>query len=160
MTSLYNLSNDYQNLLSKDEFDEEDMTLLDNLHDAIEDKSIQCAYVIKELEGRLATTEAAIKLAQGKKERIRNNITSLKEYVLDCMMGNHIDKIDKDPLFDIKVRQNPSSVDDYEPTEIPNEYWVKKETIELDKKKVKEDIELGVVVPGARLVRKLSLQIK
>jgi hypothetical protein len=31
----------------------------------------------------------------------------------------------------------------------------------VDKKKIKDDIEnLGLVIPGARLVRKVSLQIK
>src|SRR5258708_1644834 len=141
MSSLYHLNKEYRLLLSKDEYDDNDMAQLDDLHDQIEDKAVQCAYVIKELEGQLAMTDAAIKGAQDKKKRLENNVHSLKEYVLHTMMMNHIEKIDKDPLFDIKVRHNPPSVDDFDPAAIPVEYWVKKELVTLDKKKVKEDIE-------------------
>jgi len=161
MTNLYNLTTEYQRLLAQDDYSDDDLKSLDSLHKTIEDRAVHYAYIIKELEGKLSATQDAIKTASEKKQRLQKNIERLEAYILDGLKVANIDFIDKDPMFDIKVKSNPPSVDDYEPTDIPIEYFVKKETLSLDKKKVKEDIEnLGLVIPGVRLVRKVSLQIK
>lgn len=160
MTSLWQLSNDYQRLLMKDEFTSEDLAAIDAQHGFLEDKAISCACVINELKSKLFLTQEAIKIAEDKKHRIQANIDSLEEYVLDSLVKNNIEIIDKHPLFDVRVRYNRAAVEDYEPQEIPSEYWIKKESISLDKKHIKEDISNGVVVPGARLVKKAVLKIE
>lgn len=161
MSSLYNLTAEYQALLAKDEYTDLDMMELDKLHDNIEDRIVHYAGVIQELRGKLGLTQMAIQSAQDKKRRIESNISRLEEYITATMVSNNLTCIDKSPLFDVKVRRNPASVDDYEPNEIPEEYWVQKTEMHLDKKKVKDDIEnLGLIIPGVRLQRKVSLQIK
>lgn len=161
MSSLYNLTAEYQALLGKDEYSDLDLMELDKLHGDIEDRVVYYAKVIKELDGKLAMTENAIRDAQEKKKRIIANIERLEQYVTAAMISNNLAKVDKCPLFDVKIRNNPPSVDDYDTTVIPEEYWVHKDVMSLDKKKVKEDIEnLGLVIPGVQLVRKVSLLIK
>lgn len=160
MTSLWQLSNDYQSLLDKDEFLPEDLERIDNLHGLIEDKAISCAFVISELKSKLFLTNEAIKIAEDKRKRLESNIHYLEKYVLESLVKNKIDKIDKHPLFDINVRYNRASVEDYEPYNIPQEYWIRKESIALDKKRIKDDIDNGVIVPGARLIKKATLKIE
>lgn len=161
MSSLYNLTAEYQNLLAKDEYSDLDLMELDKLYENIEDRIVYYAGVIQELRGKLAATSVAIQLAQEKKRRIEANIGRLEQYVTASMIANGLVCVDKSPLFDVKVKNNPVSVDDFEPQAIPEEYWIKKEELHLDKKKVKEDIEnLGLVIPGVRLQRKVSLSIK
>lgn len=161
MTSLYHLSQEYQKLLSQDEFEDEDMLALDNIHMAIEDKVINCACILQELKGKQANTDAAIKIAKYKSERLKHNIDRLETYVLESLINNKIDKVDKHPLFDIKVQTNRVAVDDYDQTKIPEKYWTKKETFTIDKIKIKEDIEsLNIEIPGARLIRKKVLKIE
>lgn len=159
MTSLYNLTKEYRELLSKEELTDEDILAISSRQGEIEDKVIQCAYVIRELEADVAHCESAIKIAQGKKKRLANNLERLEEYVLDAMQNNNLTMVDKEPLFDVKIKTNPASVDDYEPVDIPKEYWVHTTKVSLDRNKVKDDIKNGVVIPGARLINKKVLKI-
>ena len=161
MTSLYNMTAEYQQLLSKDEFTDLDMMEIDKLHNNIEDRIIYYGGIIQDLKAKLFSTQLAIQTATDKKNKIQTNINRIEEYIIANMFSSDLSCVDKSPYFDIKLRNNPISVDAYEPTSIPQEYWIKKEEYQLDKKKVKEDIEnLGLVIPGVKLQRKVSLQIK
>ncbi len=161
MSSLYNMTAEYQALLAKEDFNDIDLIELDKLHDNIEDRIVYYGGVIQEMKAKLAATQMAIQIASEKRKRIEGCINRLEEYVIASMIHNKITSVEKSPLFDIKVRHNPVSVDDYEPKCIPQEYWITKQELQLDKKKVKEDIEnLGLVIPGVRLQRKVSLSIK
>lgn len=160
MTSLYALTADYQRLFAKEELDENDLASLDALHKTIEDRAIYYAMCISELKGKAMASKEAIKVGQDKLARLNSKITQLEAYVLDTLVHNAIELIDKHPLFDIKVKVNPVSVEAYETELIPTDYWIKKEEFTLDKKKVKDDIEnLGLVIPGVRLTRKIVLKI-
>ncbi len=161
MSSLYNLSAEYQALLNKDEVTDLDLLELDKLHSDIEDRVVYYAGLIQELEGKVASTKVAITNATEKKRRIEANIARLEEYVTATMISSNITKVDKSPYFDVKVRHNPPSVEVEQQEEIPAEYFSHVTEIRLDKKRVKEDIEnLGLVIPGVKLIRKVSLQIK
>lgn len=160
MPSLYNLSAEYQKLLEKEEYTAVDLMEIDKLHDTIQDRIVYYANIIQDLRADLAGVKSAIESAVDKKQRIQTNINRLEEYITATMISSNITLVDNSPFFDVKMRNNPVSVDDYAPTEIPEKYWVKKEEFQLDKNKVKEDIESGVEIPGVRLQRKVSLQIK
>lgn len=161
MSSLYSMTVDYQQLLNKEELDNDDLQKLDALHDSIEDRIVNKAYLRQHLQGLLNATKEAISTAQEKAKRLAANIEKIDNYVLDAMVANNIDKVDKSPMFDVIKRTNPVSVSIEEIEAIPDEYFNKTETLSLDKKRVKEDIEnLGLVIPGVKLVRKISLQIK
>ena len=160
MTSLYNLDQEYKKLLYKDELTDDDLIAIENLNGLIEDKIVSYACVIQELKEKYEATFMAIELANKKLSRIGKNIEKLEERVTNYFVANGIRKIDKHPLFDVSIQKNRASVDDYKRDEIPIEYWRKKEMMIIDKTKIKEDIEnLGVVIPGARLVNKLILKI-
>lgn len=160
MTSLYNLSQEYQKLLYKDEFTDDDMLAIDNMNGLLEDKIVSCACVIRELKSKKVAVDDAIKIAKDKGDRIQANLDKLEKRVLDTLKENNIQKVDKHPLFDVFLQKNRTSVDDYDQSLIPAEYWNIKESYVLDKIKIKEDIEnLGVILPGVRLINKVVLKI-
>jgi|ERR1051326_4299557 hypothetical protein len=160
MTSLYDLDQEFKKLLYKDELTDDDLIAIDNVKGLIEDKIVSYACVIQEMKSKRMGTICAINDANDKLTRICQNIEKLEKRVTDYMITNGVSKIDKHPLFDVKIQKNRTSVDDYNHDEIPEEYWKKKEMLTVDKTKIKEDIEnLGLIIPGVRLVNKLVLKI-
>lgn len=160
MTSLYDLDQQYKQLLYKEELTDDDLAEIDNVSGLIEDKVIAYACVIEELKAKMAMTEHAIDMANDKLDRIGNNVEKLEKRITDYLVNNGITKIDKHPVFDVKIQQNRSSVDVHNQDEIPVEYWKTNEVKVLNKTKIKEDIEnLGLVIPGVRLTKKMVLKI-
>jgi len=159
MTSLYDLDQEFKKLVYQDELTDDDLIAIDKLHGLIEDKIVSYACVIRELKGKQAETEKAIIDATVKLKRISDKIEKLEIRIQQYMTANGIRKIDKHPLFDVTVHTNRSSVDDYSREEIPSQYWKKKEMLSLDKEKIKSEIEMGVLIPGARLINKIAVKI-
>lgn len=160
MTSLYELDNRYKKLVYKDELTDDDLAEIDNLGGLIEDKIVAYACVINEFKDKLDASERAMQMVCDKQERIGNTIEKLEKRVADYLVNNGITKIDKHPIFDVKLQKNRTSVDVYNRDQVPAEYWKTNEVMVLDKGKIKEDIEnLGLVIPGAKLINKLVLKI-
>ena len=160
MTSLYDLDSKYKALLYKEELTDADLAEIDSLSGLIEDKIVAYACVIQELKAKQMATLHAITHANDKLHRIMTNLEKIEKRVTDYFIANNMTHVDKHPLFDVRLRKNPISVDDYNRAEIPSEYWSKKEMLTVNKTKIREDIEnLGLVIPGARLVNKLTLKI-
>jgi regulator of replication initiation timing len=160
MTSLFGLDQQFKKLLLQDELTNDDLVAIDNLNGLIEDKIVGYACIIQEMKDKYEATYNAILNANNKLNRISKNIEKLEKRVMEYLTENGIAKIDKHPLFDVYIKKNRTSVDDYNHSEIPEKYWKKKETLAIDKTKIKEDIEnLGLIIPGARLINKLILKI-
>ncbi|HLX52374.1 MAG TPA: siphovirus Gp157 family protein, partial [Aquella sp.] len=64
------------------------------------------------------------------------------------------------PNFVVKLKKCPVSVDVFNEQELPNEYKKSKEVISIDKMKIKEEIQAGVVIPGAQLKQNTRLEIR
>lgn len=160
MTSLYELDQYYKKLLFKEELTDDDLAEIEHAAGLIEDKIISYACVIEELKAKRSMTENAIDMANEKLDRISTNIDKLEKRITEVLINNGISKIDKHPLFDVKIKQNRASVDVQNQDEIPVEYWKTNQVRVLDKTKIREDIEnLGLVIPGVKLTKKMVLKI-
>ena len=83
----------------------------------------------------------------------------LKKYVFQNLNKVGIDKIEC-AEFVISIQKNPPKVEVYNEEMIPGIYINKVVTEKVDKKSIKEAINGGNDVPGAKMVQERSLRIK
>jgi Siphovirus Gp157 len=160
MTALYHLSNEYQALLQKEEYTDEDLSRLEQLHDSIEDKAIAVACHIKNMEADVRSISMAIEEMANREQSLLKKVADLKKYLLEHLVKNNIDKITKCPYFVIKSKMNPPKVNVYNEILVPAKYYVKTEVKNISKTLIKEDIIEGIEVPGASITKEMSISIK
>lgn len=134
---------------------------LEGLSGALEAKATNIASLVRNLE----VTAEAIKDAEAqmakRRKAIENRIEAIKDYTLNVMVANKIEKIET-PFFKVSVAKNPPAVDVYDPAQIPAHFMRQPEPPppSPDKTAIKESLKLGENVPGCRLAQSLSLRIK
>lgn len=160
---LYELTQNYSNLLDllenpdipKEVLEES----LNKLSGDIENKAENIAKLIKSLEVDVeALRREEIRLAT-KRRVLETRITSVKSYLQASMLSVDKKKI-KGKLFTLNIQSNPVSTVIDNLDILPEIYKEKAEEIKPNKKKIKEDIENGVEIPGARLVKTEGLRIR
>jgi hypothetical protein len=163
MTALYELSSEYS-FLRRDLIDEEtgevNESILDQLStisESIEKKGINLVRVMKDMQAEQEAVEKERKRLQDRERIITKQIERLKEYLLSNMERCEIQKISC-PQFVISVRKNPESVEILDESQIDSKYHRIK--VEINKSDIKNDLKIGAMIPGARLVRTSSLSIK
>jgi hypothetical protein len=127
----------------------------------LEVKAQNVAYAIKNLEATAAAIKAAEKEMADRRKSIENRAMHIKEYLLTCMQIANVSKIDC-PHFALTIKQNPPSVEVFEPGLVPAEFMRKPEPPPAapDKTAIKEAIKAGREVPGAMLAQAVRLEIK
>ncbi len=161
--SLYHLSSRYQQLLDLEEYTDEEMQELQALHSDIEDQCIERGKHLRNLEAELSAVTDARKQMQEREKQLAERMERNELRLADIMRSNNIDRITKSPLFPLRVKQNPVSVDVVQLETIPENYWkesIPKPVKSIDKTAIKLAIESGTEVPGARLVQKLRVEFK
>jgi len=134
---------------------------LESLGGELETKAQNVVAFMRNLE----TTAEAIKKAEVemavRRKAIENRAARLKQYVLDAMQHNGIQRIDC-PHFAISIAKNPPAVDVYDESQIPRDYFIDPPPPppQLDKNLIKQAIKYGFEVPGARLTQGVRLNIK
>src|SRR5690606_5753154 len=123
--NLYELSTNYlqiQEMIMEGAEGLEDT--LESLNDAIEDKAVGYAKVIKNIEGQvLAIKEEEKRLAE-RRRSLESNIKRLKENLELSMLDTGKKKI-KTNLFTFNIQKNPPSVKILDEEAIPSDYLVK-----------------------------------
>src|ERR1700733_7600388 len=162
MTNIYQLTAEYQRLLHKEEYSHEDMKALDDLPGIIEDKLIQRAYVVRDLEYLIASINCELQNMTKRRDRLQNNLENLQKSILHPMQDNSMSVIDKCPNFKIAIHNKKPRVDPYDKAQIPDEFWIveHKPVMKLDTNLLHEVLDRGDEVPGARLVDPYRLAIK
>lgn len=161
--NLYELSARYQQLLDQDEYTADDLQELADLGYTLEDEFIERAKYIRNMEAECKAILDAAHEMHCRASALDQKAFIQREKLLQRMQECQIERVSKSPLFELRVKQNPVSVDDFEPHLIPSEYryFTEPKVIEkIDKTAIKQAIESGVDVPGARLIRKMKLEIK
>jgi len=160
--NLYELSTRYEQLFDQDELSSEECQELESLHESIEDECISRGKYIRNLEAEAAAIDACIKEMKERATALNDKSEKQRAKLAERMRACNIERITKSPLFPLRVKENPVSVDDYDKTSIPEQFWRTKETVvkSVDKDAVKRAIESGEEVPGARLLRKLAIVFK
>lgn len=127
----------------------------------LEVKAQQVAYAPKMLEAEADAIELAAKEMMARAKAKRNRAANIREYLKTCLEVAGVTKIEC-PHFAIAIKNNPASVDVFEPSLIPAEYMRQAEAPPPapDKNAIKEAIKAGKDVPGALLASGTRLEIK
>lgn len=161
---LYEITNEFENVFNQigedGELTEEMMLNLDSLQSDFENKAVSVAAYIKNIEAEEAAIAQAIEDMRLRKAKLAKRADSLSEYLQFNLQRLSINEIKSSPYFKIKLKQCPPSVDVFDETVIPAEFWREKLTASVDKVKLKEVLSDGVEVPGASIQRKVKLEIK
>lgn len=134
---------------------------LEGMSGALEAKATNIASLVRNLE----VTADAIKQAEAemakRRKALENRIQSIKDYTLNVMVTNNIEKIET-PYFRLSVAKNPAAVDIFDINQVPAHFMRQPEPPPPapDKVAIKESLKLGEDVPGCRLSQSLSLRIK
>jgi hypothetical protein len=165
MTQLYLLAQDYRATADKlADMDLDEQTLADTLEGMsgdLEVKATNTAMFCRNLEASAAAIKEAESQMAARRKAIENRAARIKDYLLASMMVAGVQKIEC-PHFKLAVRDNPPSVEVYEPGLIPAEFMRQPEPPPpaIDKAAIKEAIKSGQEVPGCKLTRGQRLEIK
>jgi hypothetical protein len=127
----------------------------------LEVKAQNVAYAIRNLEATAAAIKDAEKQMADRRKAIENRAQHIRDYLQTCMEIAGVQKIEC-PHFALTIKNNPPSVDVFEPKLIPAEYMkqVEPPPPAPDKTAIKEVIKAGKDVPGAMLASAKRLEIK
>jgi len=160
--SLYNINNEYLELISQVE--QSEGVLTPELEEALtinkselEVKSIAYVEVIKQRESLNERIDTEIKRLQSLKKSNDTLVSRLKNNLLNAvsLFGNY-----EAGFLKLSTRKSKSVVVDYDVNDLPKQYKVVKVTETPDKTAIKKAIESGEEVYGCRLVENINLSIK
>lgn len=165
MANLYEITQDYLQILSMMEDPELDPQTLADTMEAVEGeleiKAENYAKVMKNLEADVAGIKAEIERLSERKKTIENNIKNMKSALQMAMETTGKTKF-KTELFSFSVRNNaPKVVMDEEYIENVPERFLKYKDPEINRTAIKEAIQNGEDLEGlAHLEQSKSLTIK
>lgn len=153
MSNLYELTNNYENVLNMlyDEDVDEQMILdtLESIEGEIEDKADNYAKIIKELLGDAGKIKEEKQRLEARQKTFENRAKLLKDNLQNTLKQIGKTKF-KTELFSFNIQKNggklPLIIDDI--TKVPNEYFKHTEK-ELDNTKIREAIDSGKEIPFA-----------
>lgn len=162
--TLYQLTDKYLQVLDNiDEYEDDNIfqTALDSLTGELENKAVNVAMYIRNIESTAEAIKQAELQMENRRKLLESKIDRIKQYLLDNMQKTGIQKIEC-PYFKIAIRQNPESLIVDPLAQIPDEYYKQPPPPAkvLDKATLKKDIQQGLIVDGCKLERKLRVEIK
>lgn len=161
--TLYQISQEHRALADAlQDMDLDEQTIADTLEaeSGLVEKSQSVAFVIRNMETFADAVKAEADAMADRAKRIRNRADAVKRYLHQCMNLAGVQKIEH-PQFTISIRKNPESVQIFEEGLLPPDYLREiPAKYEPDKALIKAAIKDGHEVPGAKLTRGESLQIK
>lgn len=161
--TLFQISQEHRALADAlQDMDLDEQTIADTLEaeSGLVEKSQAVAFVIRNMETFADAIKAEADAMADRAKKVRNRADAVKKYLHQCMNLAGVQKIEH-PQFTISVRKNPVSVQIFEEGLLPPDYLREiPAKYEADKRLIKQAIEDGHDVPGAKLTRTESLQIK
>lgn len=169
MTALYNISSQYLQLaetLADGDFDLatiDDTIEASGLIDEFADKAQALEFVARGALAHNPAIDAEVARLLALKAKRESVAAGVRKYLLDNMQRTGITKLTC-PLFSISIQNNPPATEVYDPLSLPGAYWrtpePKPPVAAPDKAMIKADLQLGVDVPGAKLVQSVRLVVK
>lgn len=161
MDSLYELTQEYMNLLMLAEDPDTDPQVfedtMEGLEGVIEAKADGYAKVMKNLEAQEEACAKEIKRLQTKKQTYSNSIERMKKNLEKAMIATGKTKFKTD-LFSFGIQKNPASIVIDDESKIPPEYWVIKS--EVNKSALKDLLKNGEALEYAHLEQTEGLRIR
>jgi archaellum component FlaC len=170
---LYDIADKYRDLqFLVDELQQEEMVNPDNIVDGAWDR-LQAAIdsveddfkskidnitkIIENTELDRIKLEMEIERLEKRIKRTKKLVENLKNCAKRLMLQMDTKKI-KTSLFDLSIQLDPEEVIIFDEKLIPEQYFYNQPRVL--KSKIKKDLQNGMVVPGAELVRGESLKIR
>lgn len=133
---------------------------LDAVSLAIRDKIQSIAKWTINIDSHTEAIDKEIDRLQHKKKMTENLNKRLQDYIRQSMQRAEISKIEY-PTFTVSVVKNPPSVEVVSEEAVPNAYKTVKQVIQIDKRRIMDDLKAGQKVEGCSLiVDKTHLRIK
>lgn len=161
MAKLYELTQNYNNLLEL--VDNPDVPTemleesLNSIDDEIDTKAENIAKVIKSIEVDVTGLKGEEKRLSDRRKNLEGRIDNLKKYIESSMRAVGKEKI-KGKVFTLGIQKNVPSVDIVDEDAIPEQYFIVKK--ELSKKDILAALKKGEEVPGAAIKQTESLRIR
>jgi hypothetical protein len=163
--SLYQLSNNYLEALDFLTDPEADLPAeaindtLEALGGELEDKAINVAKFLRNMEAAAEAIKAAEADMARRRKILENRAKWLKDYLKGNMEACGISKIEC-PYFKVAIQKNPPAVAILDESAIPDQFKEQVITWKIDKTAIKDAIKTGETVPGAELVNGTRLAIR
>lgn len=156
--NLYELTTSYRQIQDMIEQGEEGLEdTLESLDDAIEEKAVGYAKVIKNNDGRISAIKEEEKRLAEKRRSLENGNKRLKESLQDSMMLNNKRTIKTD-LFNFNIQKNPPSVRVIDESMIPKTYYIE-QAPKLDRRALINELKENSI-PGVEIHQGESLRIR
>ena len=162
MSTLYQLSDEYQELLSMaldPDIDEEALAdTLEGIEGEIEDKADGYAKVMRNLEADASAIKAEIARLTERKKHIEANIDRMKRSLKTAMRLTGKTKF-KTSLFSFNIAKNPPALKIDMPDRVPDEFLIPQEP-KIDSVAIKKELKEGTVFDWCHLEQSESLRIR
>ena len=159
MSSLYDLSSNWQQVYDMDLDEYTWLDTLDAIHEGVKDKAENSGRLIRSWESDAKALKSEEERLAKKRKAIENRIKSLKGYLQDNMERMGEKKIKTD-LFSFNIQNNPASLKLTDEKLIPEKYYTVETSRKYDNKAIKDDLKAGKVINGAELKTSQSLRIR
>lgn len=161
MSTLFNLSDQYKQVLELIQENGEEQVLTDTLesiNDSIEVKADGYIAVSKTLEAENDAIDVEIKRLQERKKINQNGIERLKATLLEAMEFTGKTKF-KTELHNYSIRNNAPSLQINDDTKIPKQFYVEQKP-KLDKRELLKFVKNNGEIDGVELKRSKSLGVR
>lgn len=162
MNTLYELTNEYLQLLEMAEDPDVDPETLADTMEAIggeiEDKADGYARVMKQIEANAAGIKSEIDRLTARKTSMENNIKRMKESLQAAMEATGKKKF-KTALFSFNIQKNPTSLKIDDPDAVPESFLIPQPP-KVDSAAIKDALKAGAVYDFAHLAQGESLRIR
>ena len=166
MPKLYEITSEYEKLMdtifeNDGVIDEHLGASLDVVKDEFNEKVLNVAKMIKNLEGEQAAFDNESQRLMGKARTIQNNISWLKDYIKNGMRRLKTNEV-KGEILTIRIRPSPPSCLILNDKLVPSEFIrIIPETKEVNKKAVIQHYkDRAEIVPGTEISVGTTLTIK
>ncbi|NYT76614.1 siphovirus Gp157 family protein [Alcaligenaceae bacterium] len=145
------------------DMDCDDQTIADTIEaetDMVE-KVQSYGFVIRNMDALETAINVETERLSMRARLIAKRRDALKQRLLEAMVHAGMQKVEH-PQFTISVRKNPASVDVFDERQIPADYMTdpKPPAPKPDKRLIKQALQDGADVPGAKLEHGVSLSIR
>ncbi|MCU5522729.1 siphovirus Gp157 family protein [Bacillus sp. TK-2] len=159
--NLYNLTGQFlniQNMITDGVDPEVIQDTLEAVEEAIEQKALNTAYIIKFIEGNVETIKIEEKRLAARRRALENNAKNLRSFLEQSLKAAEMDEV-KNETLTLKFRNNAPSLDITEGAQIPQMYYKTAEP-SLDRKQLLDAVKKGIQIEGVTTKRTKTLQIK
>lgn len=156
---LYELTSNYAKVLEMIEEGAEGLEdTLESIQDAIEEKAVNLAKIIRTIDEECEAIKAEEERLSNRRKALEKRRDSIKTYLENQLISVGTEKV-KTPLFTIYIQSNQPSVDVIDDKLIPKTFFIEQEP-KLDKNSLLQALKEGKDVPGVQLKQTRSLRIR